>query len=275
MKNLQLVVDGDACAHCGACVRDCPDSVIRLVDGLPAVNPETREYCIECQHCIAVCPTGALSALGRDPAASISLSREAFPNRQQMKTLVRGRRSVRQFCDADVRGDIIDDLLSDAAHAPTGCNDRALSFLVVDTREVMRHLREDIVCAIEMGVAKGLSMPEFLPSAAAAFRRDGTDRIFRGAPHLLIASAASRALCGKQDVIIALSYFELLAQTAGLGTTWCGMLDFVVGALPEVRDTLGIEKDAAFYGMMFGYPAVRYARTVQRDTAADVRRYRG
>lgn len=274
MKELSLLVDRDTCVRCGACAKDCPGDVLVLEDGVPAVSPEASDNCIECQHCLAVCPPGALSIFGLDPKKSVPLAKAALPTRQQMKTFVRGRRSVRQYRDENVPGEIVDELLADLAHAPTGCNDRALEFLVVDDKDEMRKLREDVVGAVEAGIKEGEKMPDFLVEAVDAFRRDGTDHFFRGAPHLLVVSAEARASCGQQDVILALAYFEFLAQSAGLGTTWCGFLDFAASVAPRIREALGVKKSIPFYSMMFGPPAVRYARTVQRDNTAAIRRYR-
>lgn len=273
MRDLKLVVDSTACVRCGACAKDCPSGVLTLTNNTPEVLPEAGDACIECQHCLAVCPTGALSVFGVDPGESLPLASGVLPTPQQMKTLVRGRRSIRQYRDANVPGEIVESLLADLAHAPTGCNDRGLDFLVVDDRKEMGRLREDIMNTIEAGMKAGNPIPEFLTSAVVAYRKDGTDEFFRGAPHLLIVSAADWASCGKTDMIIALAYFELLAQCAGLGTTWCGILDFAAAALPDIRSILGIGKGTPFYGMMFGYPAVKYVRTVQRDTAATIRRF--
>lgn len=273
MKDLKLVVDDNACVHCGLCAEDCPGDVLIVDNDKPKIAIEAINDCIECQHCLAVCPTGALSVFGLDPHKSLALLPEALPTRQQMKLLVRGRRTVRQYRDENVPGEVIDGLLVDLAHAPTGCNDRGLTFLVVDDKAEMQKLREGVVSAVETGIKGGRQLPDFLISAVTSYRRDGADEFFRGAPHLLVVSAADRASCGKHDVIIALAYFELLAQSAGLGTTWCGILDFAAVTTPEIKNILGIEKEAAFYAMMFGYPAVKYARTVQRDSAATVRRF--
>jgi len=46
-------------------------------------------------------------------------------------------------------------------------------------------------------------------------------------------------------------------------------------ALPELKPLIGIPADHPYYyAMLFGVPAIRYARTVQRDDAAKVRRIR-
>jgi Fe-S-cluster-containing hydrogenase component 2 len=269
---LNFTVDAEKCIRCDACVRDCPPGIIRVNAELPEVTESLEGNCLQCQHCLAVCPTGAVSVFGLKPEDSLSLADGALPSQSQMKTLVRGRRSVRHFLDENLPAKCIDELLSDTAHSPTGCNDRDLMFSVIDDRVVMRTLLEKVVNALEERKKTGVPVPAFLVDKAARYRREGVDEFFRGAPHLLVVSAGTRATCGAEDVIIALSYFELLAQSAGIGTTWCGMLKFVVEATPELREFLWLSATAPFYAMMFGRPDVRYARTVQRDTAAEIRR---
>ena len=65
--------------------------------------------------------------------------------------------------------------------------------------------------------------------------------------------------------MIALSYFELFAQTLGVGTVWDGLAKWAINdLLPEFRTRLGIPDDHVIgYAMAFGKPAVQYARTVQ------------
>jgi nitroreductase len=113
---------------------------------------------------------------------------------------------------------------------------------------------------------------EFFFDISTAYRKDGKDMLFCGAPHLLIVSPGEKTTCVYEDVALSLAYFELLAQSAGLGTTWCGLLKSVADIIPEVRNLLALAPDAHFYAMMFGKPAVKYARTVQRDSTARIRR---
>jgi hypothetical protein len=111
-----------------------------------------------------------------------------------------------------------------------------------------------------------------LADTVAAYRNNGEDALFRNAPHLLIVSPGKKATCGREDTALALAYFELLAQSAQMGTTWCGMLKLVSDMIPEIRPLIGLAPKAYFYAMVFGRPAVSYARTVQRDAAARIRR---
>ena len=269
MTILDFIVAEDKCIQCDACVNDCPAHIISRNGNVPTITSECEEQCLRCQHCLAVCPAGAVSIFGLNPENSLPLDAGALPSREQLKTFVRGRRSVRQFRRENVPRELIDALLADLAHAPTGCNDCDLVFSVVDDCRVIEQLLEQIVALIENTTI--VDVPEFIRAAAEAYRRDKTDFIFRGAPHLLIVSPGTKAHCGQEDSVLTLAYFELLAQSAGLGTTWCGMLKLTADVVPGVRELFGVEPETYFYAMMFGLPDVRYARTVQRDNAALIR----
>ena len=47
-----------ACTGCGLCVKDCPTGTLSLKDGKPQVRAEKAAGCIDCRHCVAVCPAG-------------------------------------------------------------------------------------------------------------------------------------------------------------------------------------------------------------------------
>ena len=54
---LNFTVDPKRCTRCGLCVRDCIARIItRDGDAVPSIAPENEEACLQCQHCLAVCP---------------------------------------------------------------------------------------------------------------------------------------------------------------------------------------------------------------------------
>jgi nitroreductase len=241
----------------------------------PRLGPEQRSQCIRCQHCMAICPTGALSIDGKNPSDSIPLSKDSFPSLEYMERLVQGRRSVRQYQDKNVDPARIQQLLDALAYVPTGVNAQALTISVIDQKTVLSRLREQVLSGLDR-CAKSGRIPEhlsFLGTAPSAFNERGIDMIFRGAPHLLVVSAPLTAPGAQTDTSIALTTFELMATCAGLGTVWCGLLKMALEVAPDLKPLLELPLEGIhYYPMLFGYPAVKYARTVQREGAAVIKR---
>jgi len=266
---LQFTVNSEQCTRCGLCVRDCPAQIIKQEGTtVPRIEPDQEQLCYQCQHCLAVCPTAALSILGRNPLDSLPLT--GLPVLDQVERYVRGRRSIRQYRDENVDPSLLQRLLTTLANVPTGVNRRELTFNVIDDKVVMQEIRVKVYKALAN--AQTGRVPEYLNAAATAYPGQGIDRVFRGAPHALIVSAPPDAPCPGQDVVLALAYFEFLAQSAGLGTVWWGMIRSIFEALPELKPLVNLPADHVYYAMLFGVPAVHFARTVQRDDAAVIRR---
>jgi nitroreductase/NAD-dependent dihydropyrimidine dehydrogenase PreA subunit len=270
---LNFVVSEKLCNRCRECVWDCTMGIIEQDgDALPQIRPENERSCLRCQHCLAVCPTGALSIHGRDPAGSDALDPVGIPSLESMLRLVRGRRSVRRYRSENVDPGLIQRLLKALANVPTGSNRQELTFTVLADGEVMRRLQEQARSSLAAGVAKRISQSDwFLENIVPIFLGKGPDIIFRTAPHALFVSAPREEVSAQVDVVLALAYFELLANTAGLGTVWCGFLKALLEAVPQLKELLGLPPDHFYYPMLFGLPAVRYHRTVQRDDAAVIR----
>jgi nitroreductase/NAD-dependent dihydropyrimidine dehydrogenase PreA subunit len=273
----KFALDREACSRCNLCLDDCVTHAISSdQDGLPTMHTEQEASCVLCQHCLAICPEGAISIQGLRPENSQSVDFEAQPTFAQMDRLVRSRRSVRKYHPENVADELIEQLLAAIAHAPTGVNARQLTFSVIKDRSSLAALRTSVLDAIAAAAASGTlgKYAVFLAQAVHRWKEEGVDLIFRGAPHLLIVSSPPTTPCPQQDVSLTLAYFELLAQSAGLGTVWCGYLKVVLETVPSLKPLLGLPEDHAYYAMLFGAPAVKYARTVQREGSARIHRIR-
>jgi nitroreductase/NAD-dependent dihydropyrimidine dehydrogenase PreA subunit len=265
---LQFQIDEERCIQCGECAEDCPSGVISLEE-YPKITDE--EGCIRCQHCLAVCPSGAVSILGINPDESISLEGN-MPDPARLETLIKGRRSVRRYSGRDLDPLLIDELLDIAWHGPTGVNAQSVLFTVVRASKVMNGLRHEIMSGLVRLKDEGKLPPgfagQYIGGAVKAWQKDGTDIIFRGAPHLLITSAPKGSPCPVQDTHIALTTFQLMAHARGVGTVWDGMFMMALELLPDLGARLGIPADHLVgYAMAFGEPEVEYHRTVQRGKA--------
>lgn len=265
---IRFKIDQERCIQCGECAEVCPAGVISM-ENYPTITSE--EECLRCQHCLAVCPPGALSILGRTPDASAELAGN-LPDPDKLETLIKGRRSVRHYSDEDLDATLIDELLNIACHAPTGVNSQAVLFTVVKERSVMKGFRDEVMAQLTQLQDEG-KLPDgfvgqYLGRAVDGWKSGGTDLIFRGAPHLLIASAPTEAPSPAQDTIIALTTFQLMAHARGVGTVWNGMVMMALAVCPNLTARLSIpENHQVGYAMAFGKPAVAYHRTVQRGPA--------
>lgn len=247
-----------------------------MEQGYPVLSADKEAICIECQHCMTVCKPGAVSILGLDAADSLSLDGQ-IPNKQQMELLIKGRRSIRYFQPDPLPEETVDDLLKIAAHAPTGVNVRGVEFIVVEDRATMDAIRQETMESMQE-----LASRDAIPDNLCVLKNllplmeQGLDPIFRNAPHLLIASAAENVPCREADVFIALSYFELMANSMGIGTTWCGLGKWaMVDLAPQLLHRFGVpENHDVAYLMLFGKPDVKYYRAVQRDQDAKISRLR-
>ena len=270
MSLLDFTINTTTCTRCGQCVADCPARIIAMEEGVPTIAPDKEASCYRCQHCLAICPTGAVSILGLNPTGSRPLSGN-LPDPDKLENLIKGRRSVRRYMPENLEPELLQRLLDVAWHAPTGMNSRDVLFTVVDDREKLARLRNEVMAGLgrlvhEDSLPEGL---EFFADFVRMWEEKQVDILFRGAPHLLIASAPRQGASPVPDCLIALSYFELFAQSLGVGTVWNGLTKWAVNdILPETRRRLGIpEEHVIGYVMSFGRPALKYYRTAQRGPA--------
>lgn len=267
---LNLIIDEQACTRCGACATDCPARIISVEAGYPAIAPEKEAACYKCQHCLAICPTAALSITGVSPQDCQPLAGR-FPAPDALEILIKGRRSVRRYRDENLDPALLQQLLDVAWHAPTGVNSRQVRFTVVDDRRKLAQLRDEVMTGLSKLVQQNALPAGFERYAdfVRVWEEKGLDIIFRGAPHLLVASAPQSVVTPLQDCLIALSYFELYAQANGVGTVWNGLCKWAINdLLPEMRQRLEIPEDHQIgYAMAFGPPAVTYQRTVRHQPA--------
>lgn len=267
---LDFVVNTESCTRCGECLRDCPARIISMQDGIPAIQPDKEGLCYKCQHCLAICPTGAISILGIKPSLSTPLSINFFEP-AKMELLIKGRRSIRRFTEQNLDSETVQHLFDVACNAPSGMNMRQVNFTLIDGKEQVDRIRNEVMDGLAELVLKD-ALPagmEFYKHFVKAWQEKKIDIIFRNAPYLVIATAPKSAVSGETDCIIALSYFELYAQSMGIGTLWNGLAKWALFDLvPVMRKTLGIPDDHIIgYAMTFGTPAVHFARTVQHGSA--------
>ncbi len=266
MSKLNFKIDKEKCIHCGLCAQDCSPQIIQFDnENFPMIKPENEQFCMKCQHCLAICPVGAISILDKNPENSELCNN--YPQSEQLLNLIKSRKSFRNYRQENLDSDTMQKLKNMLKYAPTGRNVHKLHFSTIDNIEVMEDFKE----LTYKKVKKLLASPcgNLISKKFNRYKKaieNGNDILFRGAPHLIVVSAPQEESCADQDGVIALSYLELYAQSLGVGTVWCGLIQYCLKAFPELCEYLKIPKDyRPIYVMLFGPTDLKYTRTVQPD----------
>ena len=217
---------------------------------------------------------GAIEFKGNDPDKSPPVKGLPLPSGEEMENFIRSRRSMRRYLDRDVDRALLERILKALANSPTGCNARSLKFTCFPDRKSMDALRKKFISVIEKHRNGTKLLPRWLAVPAIQLRRGVSDVFFRGATGLLIVSSDKNApgvTTPNEDVVIACSHFDMLAQANGLGTCWFGFFKHIQEEVPEILPELvGIDETTPFYAILFGYSGTAYKRCVRRDDEAEI-----
>lgn len=266
-----FTIDLEKCQREGACVAECPARIIELTgkNGTPEPVEGAGALCINCGHCMAVCPHGALSLATMPVAESQPVRRELLPSGEAMEHALRARRSIRTYRDKPVDRDTLENLIETARYAPSGHNCQPVSWLVIHDTKEARRLAGMVIDWMRHTI-------ETQPELAGAFRMDrvvagwegGEDPVLRGAPHVIVTHAPKSMLPAPAACTIALNCLELAVFSRGLGACWAGYFNTAATQWGPMKEALGLPDDHAPFGsMMIGHPRYDYHRLPKRKPA--------
>ena len=285
---VEITVDASLCKRDGLCAMACVRGIFEQKErgGVPEVD--RRELCMECGHCVAICPSGAITHSSFPEGSVGSVDAGAVPTYEQVFELIRSRRSKRAFREAPVEREVIEQILEAARFAPSGHNAQGTMFAVIQDRDRLH----------EIGTLTGESLRKlvkpFRSPVGRAFMRilldgrqvetiagyapellhlanlydEGTDVFLRDAPALVLFHARDNGGMAVIDANLALQNATLAAEALGLG---CFYVGFVVMAcmrdqriaeflsLPEGHKILG--------GLAIGYPRLSFKKWPERKPA--------
>jgi len=284
-------IDPELCTGCGLCVRVCPSQTISMVHGKAKV---TGDRSLNCGHCSAVCPEGAVTVGSLDPAQSRFATFELDPawlpfgqyDLAGLARLMASRRSCRNYKDKPVPRDMLADLIKIGLSAPSGTNSQLWSFTVLPSREKVLELaqgvgqvmREFNAMAAKAWLRKGMRLvgkPELddyfqehyesVKRGLAEWDEQGIDRLFHGAPAAILVGSLPGASCPAEDALLASGQMLLAAHAMGLGTCLIGYAVEVLGHKPELGRALGVGADETIHAVIaLGWPQEKYQRVTGR-----------
>ena len=263
-----ITINQDTCTKCGICSIVCsPGLIQRDENNYPAPIPEIDTACNRCGHCVSACPNGSLDHVDLHLEQCIGVQTDLSISLEQCTQAIQSRRSVRAYKDTPIPREELTRLIDIARYAPTGGNLQGVQWLIIDDPEVMEQMRDigrELVLQFFSAIPAYKSRLELFKKR----RDEGHDIFLHGAPVVVNAYGDAGSQIATVDCTIALSYFDLLANSAGLGCCWIGMFSAAANTNPRIKDLLGLPEGKQVYGSMItGYPKYRYPRIPVRKNA--------
>lgn len=281
----KIIIDQSKCTNCGLCVRVCflnyesSDDKIRVL--------EKPLLCAACGHCVAICPTGAITHPGVTNLDCVPLNETDRPSYEEFMGFLKMRRSRREFKDEEVPREEIKKLLAAAVQAPNGCNRQNVCYTVITDRQVMKQMTDAVteqmkrLCWL---LNKPVGRAIFKLLQAKAYRElefflplmnqvsDGAysdlDLVAYNAPCCILVHTDKDDFCGAEDSVFAAANMQYAAETLGLGTCCIGFITGSVNSDKNLKKLVGLPLNHKVQTcLIVGYPEFRYTKSAPKADA--------
>lgn len=265
-----MKVDVEKCIGCEKCIKECFASDIEIADGIAHIK---NKMCFKCGHCIAVCPTHAVSTDALDMNEVVEFSKEEFNiESDNLLNFIKFRRTIRQFENKVVENEKILKIIEAGRFTQTGSNMQDPSYVVVKedigelkslTFKSLNKIGQTMLETVSPETKRYRRYAQMWVDMYEAFKEDPekNDKLFFNAPVVIVVTADSIV-----NGALASSNMELMTNALGLGTFFSGFFVRAANENNAIRDLLEIKEGKEIVTcMVIGYPKVKYERTVPRN----------
>lgn len=258
-----IEINQDICTGCGACQKDCFGNAITMISG----KAKVKRPCMECGHCVAVCPVSAVSIPEYDMAEVEEYNATTFSiDPSNMLRAIKFRRSIRDYQEKKIESKKVQSVLDAGRYTATARNLQGCTFIFV--QEQMETFRR-MVWEVMPEVLESLKTEA--PAYVRAFSRymerqkqnPKDDCLLFNAPAFVVIASNTHYL----DAGLAAANMENVAVAEGLGALYSGYMVRIINESPVLREWLGMKDKPASCCMLLGYPGVTYKRTAPRKKA--------
>lgn len=166
------------------------------------------------------------------------------------ETLLKTRRSVRDFTDQIVSMDLIRTLIQESTLAPNASNEQPWQFTIVRDKAYMKRISDESKKNI---LERIKAEPQSAIARYEAALRNDTFNVFYNAPCLVIIAGPAAKNNIQADCALAAGYFMLSAASRGLGTCWINLGAYIED--PVMRGELGLTPEIKVVApVILGYP---------------------
>ena len=264
-----FTINQEKCKRDGICADICPIGLIERKDesSFPSPVADAEKLCIECGHCVAVCPHGALSLKTITPDQCRPIREEWMLTSGQAEHFLHSRRSIRAYKNKPVEKEVISKLIDIARFAPSGHNSQPVQWLVIYDSNDIQKLAGIVIDWMRYTLKQQPDLANLLNMDRVVAKWEaGKDPVCRRSPHMIVAHASKDNRFAPVASATALAYLELAAPSFGLGTCWAGYFNASANLWPPMQESLALPGDNISYGaLMIGYPKYRYQRMPLRN----------
>jgi len=282
----EMKIDESLCKTCGSCVLACCRGVFVQDEKGTVPRITTPEMCFGCGQCVAVCPQGAISHNLYPDGTVTPVQREKLPDYDGVLELIRSRRSRRRFRDKPVEREVLEKVLDAARFAPSGHNEQATEYVVVQDPDVLgkigaitaKGLRRQAMpfqYAVGRAIMRMMIGPrgtEYVTELApeleglAEMYDEGRDLILNEAPVLVLFCADSAGgNFANVAANLGLQNAYLAAESLGLGCFYAGFIVLVSERDDSIAKLVGLPDTHKIYGALaMGYPKVTFRSWPER-----------
>lgn len=288
-ENGRITILYDRCNSCGMCVEVCKDFSLIMADGKLTVSNHPLFGCTACGHCMAVCPQKAIEISGREMTVDDRIDLSEMKDKasyEQLKNLMIGRRSIREFKDQEPGEELIQKIIDAAVSAPMGLPPSDVHLLVIKGKDKVREFSFDVIDYFRkiswvfspkfiwmwrlFGKEAYLMMKSFgnpLVNFMTETREKNENYLLYDAPLALYFSGSPYA--DPADAYIAATYAMLAAESLGLGSCMIGSIQPVIqyGAKKLKQKWQLPPKAPSGIVVIFGFPKYKYKSGIRRSFA--------
>ncbi len=243
-------INNETCTGCALCVTDCPRKALKIKDGKAKMR---FPMCLECGHCVAICPTNSVSMDGYDMSEVVS--KDSIVNTilpEVMLNNIKYRRSIRKYKDKQVEKEKVEQIIEAGRYSATGTNKQKVRYIVVQNPEN----------SIEKLAINALHSMEQLPYGLS---KDTIKQgfFFHNAPTVILVISEDIV-----DATIASTNMVSMADALGLGTLYVGFFVWASAISEDIRSYLKLEgNEKVVTALNVGYADVEYRRNMPRKHA--------
>ena len=271
------------CTGCGLCVKECGAFVLEMRDGKVAYTDDGGYGCVECGHCVAICPAKAIKDTLAERGDNRAYVPDSLPSAAALQTLFRSRRSVRVYRDKPLSREVLERLLEAGRYSPCGGNRPDVHFTVLSSQEEVARLRGPALesvkrmfammdnrmvsafASLTMGGNETVETIKYYKPILEDWERrwieQGNDRLFFNAPAVIFAHGAKWDETIAWSCAIALHQIALMGHVMKVGSCYNGIIQLAINRDAKIKQMIALPPSHKCYGaMMVGYPRYKNHR---------------